>query len=131
MKDNLRIRIILRTFAAVNRTKKQRFASLLLLAVFVPMVVFSSLHVHGDSFPDTETECTDCVHHSCHGHLTQTSLLAHDCVLCQFLTLTTLTATVMAVRVFTHVCKTNHAQPLCSHHAACCGFIVTRGPPSV
>ena len=34
------------------------------------------------------TECADCVHHSCHGHLTHTALWTHDCVLCQFLTLT-------------------------------------------
>jgi hypothetical protein len=40
-----------------------------------------------------------------------------------------LTAAVMAVTVFVHVCKKNHAQPLCGYQAACCGIIVTRGPP--
>ena len=52
------------------------------------MLVFSSLHVHEDSTATAETECTDCVHHSCHGHLTQMATWTHDCVLCQFLTLT-------------------------------------------
>lgn len=67
---------------------KRHIAPWLLLAVFVSMLVLSSLHVHEDSTATAETECTDCVHHSCHGHLTQMATWTHDCVLCQFLTLT-------------------------------------------
>ena len=112
-------------------TKKQHIASWLLLAVFLPMLVFSSLHVHEEHDVTTETACNDCVHHSCHGHLTQTASWAHDCVLCQFLTLTMLTAAVVAVIVYIHVCRKCHAQPLRGYHTASCGIIVTRGPPSV
>ena len=136
----LAIQKILITFAAVNLTTKRHLASWLLLAVFLPMLVFSSLHVHEGAVSQAEKECTDCIHHrssdgrlpskNCHAHLTQTATWAHDCVLCQFLTLTMLTAAAAAVTVYIHVCKLSYSQPLCSHHAACCGNIVTRGPPS-
>ena len=66
---------------------RRHIASWLLLAVFVPMLVISSLHVHEDGAA-AETECVECVHHSCHGHLTQIATWTHDCLLCQFLTLT-------------------------------------------
>ena len=118
------------TFAAVNLTTKRHLASWLLLAVFLPMLVFSSLHVHEGAVSQAEKDCIDCTHHNCHGHLTQTTSWAHDCVLCQFLTLTMLTAAAAAVIVYIHVGKSSYSQPLCSHHAACCGNIVTRGPPS-
>ena len=136
----LAIQKILITFAAVNLTTKRHLASWLLLAVFLPMLVFSSLHVHEGAASQAAKECTDCIHHrssdgrlpskNCHAHLTQTATWAHDCVLCQFLTLTMLTAAAAAVTVYIHVCKLSYSQPLCSHHAACCGNIVTRGPPS-
>lgn len=111
--------------------RKRHIASWLLLAVFLPMLVFSSLHVHEEHSVATEITCADCVHHSCHGHLTQTASWAHDCVLCQFLTLTMLTAALMAVTVYIHVCKKHHVQPSIGYHTTCCGMIVTRGPPSV
>ena len=136
----LAIQKILITFAAMNLTTKRHLASGLLLAVFLPMLVFSSLHVHEGAVSQAEKECTDCIHHrssdgrlpskNCHAHLTQTATWVHDCVLCQFLTLTMLTAAAAAVTVYIHVCKLSYSQPLCSHHAACCGNIVTRGPPS-
>ena len=115
----------------MNSTKRRHLTSWILLAIFVPMLLFSSLHVHEEGVPLTLTECTDCAHHVCHGHLIQTSLLTHDCVLCQFLSLTMLAAAVVAVTVYSHVCKEYHALSLCGYHAACCGTIVTRGPPSL
>ena len=111
--------------------RKRHIASWLLLAVFLPMLVFSSLHVHEEHSVATEVACADCVHHNCHGHLTSTSLWTHDCVLCLFLTLTMLTAAVVAVIVYINVCRKYHAQPLKGYHTASCGIIVTRGPPSV
>ena len=53
----------------------------------------------------------------------------HDCVLCQFLTLTMLTAAVMTVTVYVHVCKKSQAQLVCGFRTSCCGTIVSRGPP--
>ena len=117
------------TFAAVKQETRRHIALWLLLAVFVPMLVLSSVHVH-ETGETAETECADCVHHSCHGHMTAASMWTHDCVLCQFLSLTMLTATMMAVTVYLFVCKKNYAQPLCGYQTSCCGVIVTRGPPS-
>ena len=95
------------------------------------MLVLSSVHTHQASSSAVEMECAGCVHHNCHGHLTQTATAIHDCVLCQFLTLKMLTAAIVAVTLYIHVCRIYHAQPLRSDYAACCGIIVTRGPPSV
>ena len=94
------------------------------------MLVLSSVHIH-ETDETIATECADCVHHSCHGHMTATATWAHDCVLCQFLTLTMLTAAVMAFMVYVHECKTSLAQLLCGFHTVYCGNIVTRGPPTL
>ena len=118
------------TFARMNQETRRHIASWMLLAVFVPMLLLSSVHVH-ETGETIETECADCVHHNCHGHLTAMATWAHDCVLCQFLTFSMLAAVMLAVMVYVHVCKKYHAQPLCGCHTACCGAIVTRGPPSV
>lgn len=115
----------------MNPMMKRHIAAWLLLAVYVPMLLLSSLHVHEGGISHSEVECSDCVHHSCHGHLTQTATWVHDCVLCEFLTLTMLTAAVMAVTIYVHVCKKCYAQPLCGYRTDSCGAIVTRGPPTV
>ena len=85
----------LRIFAPKMKQELRRhIASWLLLAVFVPMLVLSSVHIH-DEVETITTECADCVHHNCHGHIAAMTTWAHDCVLCQFLTLTMLTAAIM------------------------------------
>jgi hypothetical protein len=120
----------IRIFAGVKQGRMRHIASWLLLAVFVPMLVLSSVHVHEESETIT-TECNDCVHHSCHGHMTAAATWAHDCVLCQFLTLKMLTAAVTAITVYVHVCINHIAQQLYTFSTVCCGNIVTRGPPSL
>ena len=100
----------------------------MLLAVYVPMLVFSSLHIH-ETTETADTECTDCVHHNCHGHLTATATWAHDCVLCQFLTLTmvaaTATAAVFLLNRGAHVFAPFH----CRIATTACGVVSLRGPP--
>ncbi len=93
------------------------------------MLLLSSVHIH-ETGESIKTECADCVHHNCHGHMTVTPHWAHDCVLCQFLTLPILAA-IMLVTVYVQVCKKSYAQPLCGYHAYSCGTIVTRGPPTI
>jgi hypothetical protein len=115
-------------FAAVKMMRRQ-LSAWILLAVFLPMLLLSSVHIH-EASETIDTECADCVHHNCHGHLTAMATWAHDCVLCQFLTLTMLTAAVVAVTVYIHVCQKRYAQPLCGNYAACCGTTFKRGPPS-
>ena len=116
------------TFAVVI-AKKRKIAAYVLLAVFLPILLLSSLHVH-EATEYAEVSCVDCLHNHCGGHLTQTTFHMDDCVLCQFLTLPMLTAAMMAVTLYIHVYKKYYAQPLCGYHAACCGVNVTRGPPS-
>ena len=94
------------------------------------MLLLSSVHIH-ESGETIETECADCVHHSCHGHMTVMPHWVHDCVLCQFLTLPMLAAVMLAITVYVHVCKKSHAQPLRGYRADSCGTNVTRGPPTI
>ena len=51
------------------------------------MTLISSLHIH-EADDAVESACVECIHHHCGGHLTQLSTTMHQCVLCQFLSLT-------------------------------------------
>jgi hypothetical protein len=104
-------------------------ASWLLLAVFVPMVIFSSVHVHEESQASAATDCTDCVHHNCHGHLTQTALWTHDCVVCQFLTLSFVaigTVSLFIIRKAGSVRINALQRHVCVAHS---GIVGLRAPP--
>lgn len=111
----------------MNVERKRHIASWILLAVFLPMLVLSSLHVHHVEADDAS--CTACVQHQCHGHLSQLSDSMHHCVLCQFLTLTFVTGAACTVVFFSYVSRILHAHPLCDHCLDRYGIIVTRGPP--
>lgn len=80
----------------MNARMKRHIASWGLLAVFVPMLILSSLHTHNPS-TDFAGECNECVQHHCHGHLTQDGDGIHDCVLCQFLALSFVAAATIVV----------------------------------
>ena len=118
------------TFAAVKLDNRRHIASWLLLAVFVPMLIFSCIHVHEEVSVGADTECADCVHHSCHGHLTSTASWAHDCVLCQFISLTFVAAAVAAVAVVFNVLWILYAPKQYAIYSTTRGCIVTRGPPA-
>jgi len=111
-------------------TMKRHIASWVLLAVFVPMLLMSSLHFHEPSQIE-ETTCAECVQHQCHGHLTQLSDGMHQCLLCQCLTLTFVAAAICAVVLFSHVSKTLIAQHQCDIHHDVCGIPTLRAPPFV
>jgi hypothetical protein len=118
------------TFAAVNVRRKRNMASWLLLAVFVPMLLLSSLHIHGYE-QSADDLCTECVHHHCGGHLGQQTLSLDNCLLCQFLTLPmAVAACLAAVTLFTTIVRLTHAQ--CREHICkqALGVTVTRGPPA-
>ncbi|MBR1688928.1 MAG: hypothetical protein IJ710_10480 [Prevotella sp.] len=64
---------------------KRHISSILLLAVFVPMLIGSSLHLHRAEASVADS-CTECVHHTPHaGHFGTSTPTIHACVLCQFL----------------------------------------------
>ena len=71
----------------MNSTKRRHIASVVLLAVFLPMLLLSSLHVHPEAHLE-DGDCKECVHHVPHaGHFTSGTSCSFDCVLCQFLSL--------------------------------------------
>jgi len=120
-----------RTFAGVKLEIRRHIASWLLLAVFLPMLVLSSLHVHNEGAEAAAVECADCVHHSCHGHLAQTASWSHDCVICQFLTLTFIAAATVVVSFIFNVSRIINAPLSYAVYDTNWGNIVTRGPPTV
>lgn len=113
----------------MNAKTKRQIAARLLLAVFLPMLLLASVHVHPTQ-QLTADECHECVNHHCGGHLGQQTLSLHDCVLCQLLTLPVLLGTLAVVVVISHV---STPQP-CQGHALAStqvlGVIVLRGPPA-
>ena len=90
---------------AVNAKTKRHIASWVLLAVFLPMLLFASLHIHPADYSLDET-CSECVHHQCGGHLTQQAVSFHACVLCQFLTLHIVAVAVAALTIYNNVLQT-------------------------
>ena len=105
-------------------------AAWMLLAVFVPILLLSSIHIHetGDT---TTTECNDCVHHSCHGHLSSVASWDHDCVLCQFLTMSFVTTSILAVVYYKKVNRIHFAQLQSDIHFEEYGIPQLRAPPFV
>lgn len=122
--------IFYRTFAAVNANKKRKIVSWMLLAVFVPMLVLSSVHVHGYSNSLVD-KCNECVQHHCHGHLGQQTASLHECVLCQFLSLPMLTVAVLTLIIFNKVSKIHFVQRQSIVHFDACGIPTLRAPPIV
>ncbi len=108
----------------------RKIASRILLAIFLPMLMLSSVHVHKTTIaPDTE--CAQCVHHQCHGHLTQQWGGSHPCLLCQFLTLSFVVTTAIVVTYYN-----NSNKKLYSHHqhkvyVDVMGLPALRAPPYV
>ena len=114
----------------MNPTTKRHIAAWVLLAVYLPMLLISSLHVH-ETAEYGETTCAECVHHQCHGHLSQLSDGMHQCVLCQILTLSYLSAGIGAWLCYRSARKAVYILPcreLCQRDT---GFISLRAPPAV
>jgi hypothetical protein len=114
----------------MNVDRKRYIASWVLLAVFLPMLVLSSVHIH-ESNSFIEEECNECVQHHCHGHLGELTTTMHACVLCQFLTLSFITTGFLAVVFYKKVYKTLFAQLQSDIHLEACGIPLLRAPPFV
>ena len=70
------------TFVAVKH--KEQISSWILLSVFLPMMLFSYLHVHVERYE--MIDCDACVEHMHHaGHITSQVTTVDDCLLCRFL----------------------------------------------
>ena len=120
----------LHNFVPMNVLKKRHIAAWLLLAVYVSMLILSSMHVHGN-VATGELACDECVQHQCHGHLMQFSGDFHQCVLCQILTLSYVAAASGLFLLSLPRCKVLYAifgQSVCLGNGR---TLRLRGPPSV
>ncbi|MFC2759324.1 MAG: hypothetical protein ACFN41_04630 [Hallella multisaccharivorax] len=71
-----------------NLGHKRQLSAWILLGVFIPMLLFASLHTHKQEQGMTTTECYACLHHIHHNsHLTSNTFSIDHCVLCTFLAL--------------------------------------------
>lgn len=75
------------------------------------------------------TECKDCVHHSCHGHLTQMATWTHDCLLCQFLTLTFVATAAVTLFIINKVISSRIDALRRDVNVAYSGIVGLRAPP--
>ena len=94
------------------------------------MLILSSVHIHEDQ-EFSETECSECIAHHCHGHVTQAVPSFDACVLCQFLSLSFVIASVAVAIVVFNVLRKWTARMICAAYGANRGVIVTRGPPAL
>ena len=113
----------------VKLKSKRHIASWLLLAVFVPMLLLSSVHVHDEA--PMKAVCDACVHHHCSGHIGLLTDSMDDCVLCQFLTLPKLVPVFIAFVLFLSIFKIIRVDRLFFDYSVAHDITVTRGPPFV
>jgi len=108
---------------------RRRFSAWLLLLVFVPTMVATSLHIHERQGAD-ESVCVQCAHHVHHGgHLKAFSDHVCDCLLCQFAGQSFVVAAVVAISLPVIVLRA-----VCAVYGDClcdgvCGISSTRAPP--
>jgi len=67
--------------------KRRHISSYILLAVIVPMMLMSWLHVHDEDAHSGNVNCIDCLHHVHHSHISPHDAELGMCLLCQFLTI--------------------------------------------
>jgi hypothetical protein len=67
--------------------KRRHISSYILLAVIVPMMLMSWLHVHDEDAHSGTVDCIDCLHHVHHSHISTYDAELGTCLLCQFLTI--------------------------------------------
>ena len=90
------------TFALmITLYHKRKWASILLLAVFVPMLMLSSMH-HHKADESGEKACVECLHHVHHSHIGEQSVGVDGCLLCQFLSLPFIAATTLVFTFSLH-----------------------------
>ena len=71
----------------MNVKRKQIRAARVLLAVYLPLLLLTMLHVHRPA-AYVEDVCAQCVHHEPHaGHISSHTPSLHECVVCQLTTL--------------------------------------------
>ena len=110
---------------------RRKISAWVLLAVYLPMLAFSSIHLHTEQVR-SEAVCHQCVSHQPHpGHISSQGAAHHVCVLCQFLTLPGLEALTTDLSVIIsarRICFLTAEQPIVCMHV---GSMRSRAPPYI
>ncbi len=105
------------------------FYSKLLLAVFIPALMISALHLHQPQAAETDV-CVECAAHLPHvAHLSPSAGATLDCVFCQFLGLPYLLPILFAVVLLSRHGQKVAIRSIC-HPTRCAHLILSlRAPP--
>ncbi len=109
---------------------RRRHIAIMLLTVYLSILSFSVFHVH-HAGQWMANECQQCVNHVPHsGHLSASDGMSHVCLLCQFLSLNYVAATIVAFVYYTNVHKTYHVVSYVGKGLTTRGIIGLRAPPA-
>lgn len=113
-------------------TKISLFASVL-LAVFLPMVLISSVHIHKEAAAfGSESECIECTKHIPHpAHYSSHITKPEHCLYCQFLNSQYLVAAVAEITNYQKTSPFIFATLSTAMTAVPCGKPSCRAPPAV
>lgn len=118
----------------MNVKTRTSFASWALLAVYVPMLILSSFHIHHAEAASEGTGyvCAQCVNHQHHaGHLFALTLQKDDCVLCQIIHVPYLPASAVVLTVCFISCATPPGVPCERSTLRPTDIILPRAPPAI
>ncbi|MBQ9676909.1 MAG: hypothetical protein IJV44_02095 [Prevotella sp.] len=111
--------------------QKRVWAARLLLSVFLPILVFSSLHIHQNAF-GVEGDCYECANHLPHGgHISLQTASFHDCVLCQFVSLSYVAAVAIALAMTVRAQSVVIINPSAQCLSTACRVKSLRAPPVI
>ena len=114
----------------MKQSSKRHIVSWLLLSVFVPMLLLSSVHIHS-GWAEDAAQCDECVRHQCHGHIAIEKIAADDCVLCQFLMLCFTAAATLVVVLGNTKASKRIVENNSSVFLSVRGLMMLRAPPVV
>ena len=112
----------------MNTRTKRSISAWLLLSVFLPMLLLSSLHVH--EYVDVRSGCPDCINHIAHqGHISLDTIHLHDCLLCHFASISFLVAATVVLAPITQSCFNIIVEPSAKLRFATYRHHSPRAPP--
>ncbi len=115
----------------MEQGNKQQKVSWIMLAVYVPALLFALFHTH----PNLNVEidiCEQCeTHQPCPGHITDASVSLHECIFCHFLTLPYVSASTLllaSVNICITISRSFRTPSVCR---VVSGIVGLRAPPAV
>ena len=111
------------------RKKRQRLhAAWLLLMLYVPLLIATSLHMHTEVADDPV--CEECLHHVCHeSHFSQVGFSVDDCLFCQLSSLPIMLPTVLVFTPLMNFALKQKGHPVAFVSARSYSSIPPRAPP--